>query len=177
MKFKLSKSLGDKVITKKLFIVVFSLWLSACGYHLRGAVAMPEGLKNVYLEGASMPLREQFKLAVRPSFGQLVASPDKAGIIIRIFGENASDRVLSLNERGRSNELELYYRLEYELARPDNTLLVARQPLQIKREYFNNQQDILAKDNEQIVIRNEMYQQAVQVIVDRARIIMEAKAK
>ncbi|MDP2903469.1 MAG: hypothetical protein Q8N96_10235 [Methylovulum sp.] len=165
------------MLTKKLIIIAISLWLSACGYHLRGAVDFPEGLKNAYLEGASMALREQFRKSLRASSGQLVSSPDDASLVIKIYAEQASQRVLSLSARGRSNELELYYRFEYELLGADNTLLAARQPLEIKREYFNNQQEIIAKANEETVIRDEMYQQAVRVIIDRARVVLAAHPK
>ncbi len=165
------------MLTKKLIIIAISLWLSACGYHLRGAVDFPEGLRNAYLEGASMPLREQFRKSLRASSGQLVSSPDSAGLVIKIYAEQASQRVLSLSARGRSNELELYYRFEYELFGADNTLLAPRQPLEIKREYFNNQQEIIAKANEETVIRDEMYQQAVRAIIDRARVVLAAHPK
>lgn len=168
---------GDPVLTKNLLILLFALLLSACGYHLRGAYDVPSGLKNAYLEGGSIQLREQFIKVVRPPSGHFADAPDKAGVIIRIFSEQANNRVLSLNDRGRSNELELYYHVEYEMTTADNAILLARQPLEVKREYFNNQVDILAKDNEQSVIRNEMYQQAVYNIVDRARIVLDANAK
>ncbi|MDO9104366.1 MAG: LPS assembly lipoprotein LptE [Methylovulum sp.] len=165
------------MLTNKLIIIAISVWLGACGYHLRGAVDLPEGLKSAYLEGASVPLREQFRVALRAASGQLTNTPDGAGVVIRIFAEQASQRVLSLSARGRSNELELYYRVEYELLGTDQTLLAARQPLEIKREYFNNQEDIIAKANEETVIRGEMYQQAVRAIIDRARIVLAANPK
>jgi LPS-assembly lipoprotein len=52
-----------------------------------------------------------------------------------------------------------------------------RQPVEIRREYYNDQQFVIAKDNEEAVIQNEMYQQAVQTIVNRARVVLEAGAK
>jgi len=157
--------------------LILALTLSACGYHLRGSFDLPQGLKNVYLQDSSVQLREQFSRALKSSSGQLASSPDGAGLIIRIFGEDLRRRVLSLSSRGRSNEFELYYRLEYEMVNADNVLLMAREPLEIRREYFNDQQDIIAKDNEEGVIRKEMYQQAVRTIVSRARFVLEAKAK
>jgi LPS-assembly lipoprotein len=164
-------------LSKKILIFSAALLLSACGYHLRGAVELPEGLKHVYLEGASMPLREQFRKALRAASGELVDTPENASVTIRIVSENASQRALSLSARGRSNELELNYRLAYNLVKPDDTLLIEQQPVEVRREYFNNQQDIVAKDNEQQVIRNEMYQQAVRMIVDRTRIVLAAHAQ
>jgi LPS-assembly lipoprotein len=68
--------------------------------------------------------------------------------------------------------LELYYRLQYGLVKADNTVLLDNQPIEVKREYFNNQQEIVAKDNEQQIIRNEMLQQAVRMMVDRISVAL-----
>jgi LPS-assembly lipoprotein len=158
-------------------IAVMVLSLTACGYHLRGSYQLPKELKTIYLQGESTELHEQFTKAMQSSSGQLLSSPEKAGIVIRFFGEKMTRRVLSLSARGRANEFELDYRIEYEFANAGNTILMPRQPIEVKREYFNDQQDIIAKDNEEKVIRNEMYQQTVRAIINRARLILEASAK
>ncbi|MGJ0490122.1 LPS assembly lipoprotein LptE [Methylobacter sp.] len=165
------------VLTKKAVIFIMALLLSACGYHLRGALDLPVGMKNVYLDGGSTPLREQFKRTLRSSAGRLANSPEGAGMIIRIFGEDFNRRALSLSSRGKAEEFELNYRLEYELLGSGKSVLASRQPVEIRRDYFNDQQDVMAKEGEEAVIRNEMYQQAVRAIVDRARVVLEANAK
>jgi LPS-assembly lipoprotein len=154
-----------------------TLLVSACGYHLRGAVELPKELKAAYLQGESPELHDQFSKSMESSSGKLLSSQDKAGIVIRFFGEKMNRRVLSLSARGRANDFELDYRVEYEFATADNAILMPRQALEVKREYFNDQQDIIAKDNEENVIRNEMYQQAVRAIINRARLVLEANAK
>ncbi|MGR9088678.1 MAG: LPS-assembly lipoprotein LptE [Gammaproteobacteria bacterium] len=141
--------------------------LTACGYHLRGGGVLPKELNTVYLEGASAQLRGQFQDVLDASSGKLALSPEKAGIGVRIRNEELKRRILSLSSRGRSNEVELDYRLEYELMKSGKPLLSA-QPLRIRREYYNDQEDIIAKDNEEKVIRDEIYQQAIQAILNRA---------
>ncbi len=165
------------MLPKKAVILGLALLVSACGYHLRGAFELPATMKNVYVEGGSSPLREQFKQVMKSSSGQLADSRKGAGIVIKIFDEDFNRRVLSLSSRGKSNEFELYYRLDYEFANAGDAQLMARQPVEIRREYYNDQQDVIAKDNEEAVIRNEMYQQAVHTIVNRARMVLEADAK
>jgi LPS-assembly lipoprotein len=160
-----------------LIMTVMALLLTACGYHLRGAYQLPQALKSVYLQGASIELRDQFNKALQASSGQLIDSPGKARIVIRFFDEKLTRRVMSLSARGRANEFELDYRLDYEISNAGNAILMPRQSLQVKREYFNDQQDVIAKDNEEKVIRNEMYQQTVRAILNRARLILEASAK
>ena len=151
--------------------------LSACGYHLRGALELPANLKNVYVEGGSAPLLDQFKQTMKSTSTQLTSSRKGAGLVIKVFNEDFSRRVLSLSSRGKSNEFELLYRLDYELANANDAKMMERQTVEIRREYYNDQQFVIAKDNEENVIRNEMYQQAVNSIVNRARMILESGAK
>lgn len=164
-------------MTKKAVIVVVALLLSACGYHLRGAYALPSTMKSIYLEGGSGPLREQFKQVMTSSSGQLTSTRQGAGLVVRILNEESNRRTVSLSSRGKSNEFELYYYLEYELANAGNALLMERQPIEIRREYYNDQQAVMAKESEEAVIRDEMYQQVVRTIVNRARVVLEASAK
>jgi LPS-assembly lipoprotein len=165
------------VLINKLVILIMALLISACGYHLRGALELPQGMKNVYLEGGSAQLREQFKRAMEISSVQLASSPEKAGIIVKIFDEDSRRRVLSLSSGGTANDFELSYRFEYELLDSKNKVLMPRQPIEIKREYYNDQVAIIAKGNEEAVIRDEMYQQAVRSIVNRARVALEESPK
>lgn len=162
---------------KKSVILIMALLISACGYHLRGALDLPKGMKNVYLEGGSTQLREQFKRAMEISSVQLSSSPENAGIIVKIFDEEDQRRVLSLNSGGIANDFELSYRFDYELLDSKNKVLMPRQPVEIKREYYNDQVAIIAKGNEEAVIRDEMYQQAVRTIVNRARVALQESPK
>lgn len=165
------------MLINKAAIVVVAIMLSACGYHLRGALDLPANMKNIYVEGGTAPLLDQFKQAIKSSSAKLSSSRAGAGIVIKIFNEDFSRRVLSLSSRGKSNEFELYYRLEYEFANAGDAKLMDRQTVEIRREYYNDQQFVIAKDNEEAGIKNEMYQQAVQTIVNRARVVLESGAK
>jgi len=161
-------------VLERILLVLSMVLLTACSYHLKGAYKIPIELKSAYLEGGRLPLREQLLKIVRPLDRRFASTPEQSKLIIRIINEQADSRVLSLNIQGRANERELSYQLDYELAHPDNTLMLARQSLEIKREFFFNQQDIIASENEERVIRDEMYQQAAASIVNRVRVVLEA---
>jgi LPS-assembly lipoprotein len=152
------------------------LLLTACGYHLRGSVDLPAGLKNIYLDGGSAQMREQFRRALQSSSGKLVSSP-KGAVVVKILDEDSQRRALSLSSSGKSNELELGLRLDFELFGAGNELLLERQPIELRRSYYYDQQAIIAKDSEEAVIRAEMYQQAVLAIISRARVALAASGK
>ena len=165
------------MLIKKSVILGMAFLLSACGYHLRGALELPAGLKNVYLEGGSGQLQEQFNSAMKTSSVGIASSPETAGMIVRIFNEDNQRRILSLSSTGTANDFELEYRFDYELVDSKNKVLMPRQSVEIKREYYNDQVAVIAKGNEEAVIRNEMYQQAVRSIVNRARVALAASPK
>lgn len=159
-------------------VVLMTLFLSACGYHLRGtSTTLSSDLKTVYIQGASTPLLEQFEKTFEQSSIKLIHSPNDANFVINISDENLLKRALSLNSGGRANEFGLIYSLKYQIVDAKNIPLVKIQDIEIKREYYNDQQAILAKDNEEIVIRTEMYQSAVRNIITRAQIELKAKEK
>lgn len=161
---------------KKILLVIF-LCLSGCGYHIRGNIELPQGMENIYVEAASAPLQQEIQKALKSSQGKLVSSPTDAGTVIKFAAEDMSSRVMSLNTAGRANEFQLIYRLIFSIYDPTGKLLLADQKVNIKREYFNDQTDILGKSNEETVIRSEMYQQAVSSIMSRITLAMENKVK
>lgn len=157
--------------------IFLTLTFSACSFHPRGSYALPLEMKAVYLDGGSPILREQISAQLRNSKSQLAESRESSGIVIKLFDEQFVRRSVSLSERGKTNEYELLYRLEYEVATPKDAILLSRQPLEIRRDYYNDQQAILARDNEETVLRAEMTQQVVQSLLNQARFALEKSEK
>jgi len=162
---------------KRLLVLLLAGWLSACGYHLRGAGQPAVKMKKVYLEDASGMLVDQFREVLNLSSARIVKNSKEADLHVKVLHEKISRRSVSLNFSGRSNETELSYRLEFQLHDSGNKALPAGEPILLIREYFSDPQDILAKNNEERVIRNEMYQQAVRIILERASAQIRASAK
>lgn len=144
------------------------LLLTACGYHLRGSIAMPESLKNMYVFNASPQLQNELKSVLKASKSQLAASPNDASIVIKILNEEIKTRVLSIGSTGKSNESELNYFLQFQFYDNQENALMEEQRIEIAREYFNDQTAVLAKSNEEQIIRKEIYKQAVRMLMLRA---------
>lgn len=162
---------------KKLFIIILACWLSACGFHLRGTTQPTVKFKKVYLEGASGDFLDQFKEVLNMSSARIAKNAKESDLHVKVLRETFRSRAVSLNFSGRGNEFEFNYLLEYQLFGANNAGLPSSKPIQIIREYFNDQQDILAKNNEANVIRKEMYQQAVLTLLERAKAQVQASAK
>lgn len=154
---------------KTTFLLLSLLLITACGYHLRGSIGLSEGLKTVFLQGGSVELHHSFKKALKFIDGRLVGKGEEAGLVVQIIKENMDTRVLSLSNTGRINEEELVYTLHFLMFDKEGMPLKGKQKIEIRRDFFNDQGDVLAKNNESQTIRNEMYNQAIMSISQRAR--------
>ncbi len=159
--------------SKAVFVFTLLILLSACGYHLRGAVEVSEEMRKIAMQSVSSSLTRAMKELLRGTDARIVNNPAEAGIVIKALDEHLERRVLSLDSTGRANEFELTYRLDYQLLDKEGKEL-SEKPLHLElyRSYFNNQIDILAKNNEEAVIRQELYRQAAKRILSQARLVV-----
>jgi len=153
-----------------LFSIVFLL--SACGYHLRGAIDLPEELQRMYVRGASAALSDAIKQAFRSTSGELVKNSADAGMILNVIDEDYRRRTVSISSSGYSNEYELTYRLVFDLIDQNGYELVSAQTIEVSQVYYNEQSSdtVLSKENEEKVLRKELYIKAVRSVIERARI-------
>ncbi|WP_428356740.1 LPS assembly lipoprotein LptE [Methyloprofundus sp.] len=167
----------DLAFAKHSLLLVALLMLTACGYHLRGAIDLPEALRKMYVQGASPELSAAIDRTFRSTAGELVARPEDAGMILNVLDEYYQRRTVSLSSTGYSNEYELIYRLTFDLLDSKGAELVSNQTIEVTESYYNAQRSetLLSKDNEEIVIRQELYEEAVRTVIQRARAELKKK--
>ena len=100
-------------------------------------------------------------------------TPENADLLIKIYNEKSDRRILSLNASGAANDFELDYDFNFDVLDLKRKVLATNQMVSIKREYFNNQQAIIAKDNEENVIKSEMYRQAVGTLLNGVKVALD----
>jgi LPS-assembly lipoprotein len=154
-----------------LFSVLLSM--SACGYHLRGSIEMPESLKTVYVSGASSTLQSEISAFMRASKGKIVTTLSEAGIVVKILKEDMRTRVLSIGTTGKSAESELNYYLRFQFFDKQDNPLKDEQTIELAREYFNDQTAVLAKSSEAQLITSEIYKQASRMLMAQARVAID----
>lgn len=162
---------------KNIFLIVVLSFVTACGYHLRGSIALPAALKNIYLFGVSSPLSAEMQTILRAADGKIATSPNEAGLVIKVLKEDMRRRVLSIGQTGKSSEVEISYYLRFQFYDNKENPLLDEQTIELNREYFNDQTAILAKENEEVMINKEMYRQAARMLMSRAQIAVESQKK
>jgi LPS-assembly lipoprotein len=148
------------------------LLLAACGFQLRGTVVLPPVMDNTRLEGDRFSLLVSELGRVLENAGARLADGDgKATAVLRVLGENSTQRVLSVGAAGRVAEYELYHRVEYRLEDVRGEVLVPTQALSARRSYQFDENDVLGKANEEESLREEMQRDLALRIVQQLSIL------
>lgn len=130
-------------------------------------------MKAVYVFGASSQLNTETQQILRSAKAKVVKSPNEAGVVVKVLKENLRNRVISVGTTGKSSEMELEYYLRFQFYDNQENPLMDEQVIELTREFFNDQTSILAKENEEMQIRKEMYKQAARMLLARAQIAVE----
>ena len=154
--------------------------LPACGWHLRGAVDLPEGMDVVYVKGFGQgsPFMAYFVQNLRFGNGQVTRDLGEASFVLNAISQQFSRREATLSSTGRTNTYQLAYELIFDLQTPSGDLILSEQIIRVVREYYNPQSDVIGNSNiigkaqEENVIRNEMYKEAVNSVLRRAEVAL-----
>lgn len=151
-------------------LVLATVILQGCGFHLRGSVRVPPNLTPAYVEAAEgSELAEQLRHALRDAGVQLATAPSEAKARIRILGEKYNSRVLSVDGQGKVVEYELHYRLDFDVLNSAGTELVPRQKIDVVQSLVNPDIEVLGKLEEESLLREDMRQDMVGRMLERMR--------
>ncbi|HUL13002.1 MAG TPA: LPS assembly lipoprotein LptE [Methylococcaceae bacterium] len=144
------------------------LSLAACGFHLRGSG--PGIAQKLYLEGLGPgdSFVGTFGNAMSLAGGKVVPEAGQAGGVIHIYKASHFRRYLALSRAGRSVLYDLSYRVVYDVRTPKGEVLLPRQEIETKRDYFNDQTLPLGQAEEEGLIRQELEKEAAQALLRRA---------
>ncbi len=156
---------------------IFALLLSACGFHLRGAVTLPPQMERTQLVGIEPrgALAEEITAALENAGARVVAGD--AAAQLHISGEREARRLLSVGSTGRASEYELTYQFSFELRIPEvdetgkavTTVLVPQQTVSLNRDYAFDPNSVLGMGEEEALLVREMRAFAVRQMLVRLR--------
>ncbi len=143
---------------RALVLLTLVSMLAACGFHLRGALPLPEAMAVTRIEGTPLmgELGRALSRTLQTAGAQLTDDPKVATATLVIQGEQFQRRVISVDRNGQANAYELDYRLSYSLRAPDGHLLAPARSISLVREYTFDPNNVLAKGNEEEQLRQDM---------------------
>ena len=155
---------------RPLVLVVLALALSACGFHLRDALLLPQDLGplRVVSPDPYSPLAQSLSEALTRA-GAKPAVEGAAGDVatLRVVSERWGNTPLSVDQFGRAQEYTLRYAVIFRLNRADGSDLVPQQAIELSRDYIFVPTNASGAEGEREILTKELRREMVASILRR----------
>ncbi|PXX43916.1 LPS assembly lipoprotein LptE [Undibacterium pigrum] len=154
-----------------LAAIMSIMLLSACGFALRGPVALP--FKSIYIglpEASSLggELRRHIRANGQT---QIMSDAKDAQVMLEVLAETRDKQILSLNSQGRVREYNLIYNFRFRVRNNVGKEFLEPVDIQLKRNISFNETQVLAKEAEEVLLYRDMQSDLVQQIMRRLAVI------
>ncbi len=156
-------------------LLLASLLVSGCGFHLRGADSVGIPAERLFLDtsgsgNTGREVEQQLKL----TDVELTESASEADYILRVNNEDFRREVLSVSPRtGKVEEYELILSVAVSVATGDGQSLLDDERVSSSRDYVFDEEAVIATGDEQQLIRDELTRLIAGQALLRARAVIE----
>ena len=152
-----------------LFAALLALALSACGFHLRNSVSLPQGLGalRVVTTDPYSPLGDSLAQALERAGATPAGDGTDKVASLNILSEHWGDTPLSVDAFGRSQEYTLRHAVIFEMRAADDTILVPQQAIELTRDYISSPTRSLGTSGEREILAAELQREMVAAILRR----------
>ena len=160
---------------KKLITVLLTTSLiSACGWHLRGNINLPQDLNSLHVVSQDQysELTRDLKEVISKN-NITLSDSTSADYSIELLEERNQRRAASVGGNGLASEYELTLEVDYTISRGDQ-LLLPKTTARATRSYDYDQNQVLGSNQEQQVIERELRFELLQNILRRLRFTSKA---
>ena len=153
----------------RLLVIMTAVLLTACGFHLRGQGAFAMPFQKLYVQSPNdyAPFINDLKSAFQRNHVQITESPEQAQLTLQIVSEISDKQILSLNSAGRVIEYRLQYRISLRAYDQQQQDWLAAQEITIVRSFPYDDTQILAKQQEEALLYQNMRVDAVEQVLRR----------
>ncbi len=154
-------------LIRALIAVITLITLTACGFALRGARPLP--FETLYI---NMPETSELGAAIKRSIraSGITRVPDTregAQAILEPLGESREKVILSLNSAGRVREYQLRQKFTFRVHDGKGGELLPPADILLTRDITFNDAQLLAKEQEEVLLYRDMQNDLVQQILRR----------
>lgn len=154
---------------RRLLPLALTLSLSACGFHLRNALVLPDDLGPVRVASADpySPLAQSLTLSLERSGAAIAGTEVRDSAVLDVLSERWGDTPVSIDAIGRTQELSLRYAVSFEMRDASGDVLVPQQTIELARDYVSNPTNSIGTEGEREILMRELRREMVSSVMRR----------
>ena len=151
-----------------LTVYVIALVLTACGFHLRGQLPLPQSVDVLYVEGERSEFKSRLQELLTQAGASVVSSASAAKVIIVLDEVSTKREVNTIDGRGKSNSYDLVSRVNYRLVDSSGRVIRSKS-LKESTIYDYDPVQQLEAESEERELRKEMEQELLFRLLQQLR--------
>ena len=152
------------MIMRFLVVLVLSASMSACGFHLRGKLPIPDSIQTIAVQSSDRDLYLSLVDALSFAGATVVKSEQDAQAVLDLYNVKYDRRVLTIDDRGKVTGYTLEYIVNYRVTAANGENL--RESTVIARRDFNFDPNlVLQAEIEARALRDNMVDDLTQRIM------------
>ncbi len=159
---------------RALTALVLCLALAGCGFQLRGSAlsSFPSELSTLRVEmpgrliGNQDPLRVAVETALRQQAGVTLATTGEVPVLV-LEPEQFATGAISVTTAGRASEHQITLTVSFQLRNAAGAILLPQQTVRLQREYVYDPLNVVAKEREELDLKEIMRRDVASQIVRR----------
>ena len=157
------------VILRSIVPLILTLFLSACGFHLRGTCNLPSWLNNIAIisENNDKQFVSIMKSRLEGSRIQINSEPSRAQYWLIVNEVNLQQQIISVGSSTNPRQYTLTLTVVYVLKTRKGQDLAPPGRISVSRQLTLNNDRILGSKDEESILIGEMKQDAVTQIIYR----------
>jgi LPS-assembly lipoprotein len=154
--------------SRVLALTATLLLLAGCGFHLQGRLPLPAALTTtrVIADDDQTDFVQGLRRALISSGSRLTDESASATGIVRIHRDEVTQKILSVSATNVPREYEVTYTVEFSVEGTSGELLPS-QKVSVTRDYSFDETKLLAKENEEAILREGMARDLVAIVMRR----------
>jgi len=145
-------------------ILVALLTISACGFHLRGQLPLPESARVIYLDATQSEYTTELSQGLRTAGASLVDSAESAKTVIQIKDEYAERETLTVNTTGKATSYKLHYTVDYVITNDKEEELKSGSLTETRQYSFQSGQATLQESEEAELIEEMLKELVIKMV-------------
>lgn len=165
-----------RIVSFLLIVTLLVCSLSGCGWRLRGSQEVDVALPSMQLQfqQAGADLKRELAQSLKSAGVDL---NNNAELVLLVHSENQGRRVLSVDSSGKVSEYELQYELLFSVSDSQGEALLSNERISQQRDYQFDENEVLAKDEEEQRLFDFMRRMSIQSLMRRLHAVATANTE
>ncbi len=152
-----------RLVNVKGLLILLTLCLSACGFHLRGQYQLPAPLYRLYIETSSPydPFIQALDQVLHKMKVVVPKTAQEANVVLVVNSLHNSQALVSSSTTSQVNTYAITYTLDFSLQDPQGKVLLAAKQVSASQSYTISSSQAITGSAQAQQIQSQLYQDVI----------------